>query len=282
MKAVFKNADLHCHSLQSDGELTPEALAQRAAQRQVDLWALTDHDELSGVASARAAAASLGITFLGGVEISVTWASRTIHVVGLGIDENNQTIQYGLAHMRKSREQRSHIMAQKLEDAGIPNAYAGALSYVGNPDLISRTHFARYIVDQGYGASMQAVFDQYLSETGVAFVPTQWATLTDALNWIDAAGGVAVIAHPGRYNYTELEFDALFTEFKALGGKAIEVSTGSHRPDQYAYYANVANDYGFLASVGSDFHGPGESRIDLGTVTPLPKHVTPVWHAFDF
>lgn len=278
---MFRNADLHCHSLQSDGVLTPEALAERAFERQVDLWALTDHDELSGVARARKAAASLGIAFLGGVEISVTWASRTIHVVGLGVDENNQTLQNGLAQMRQSREQRSHIMAQKLEQVGIPDAYAGALSYVRNPDLVSRTHFARYIVERGYGSSMQAVFDQYLSETGVAFVPTQWANLEEALTWIDAAGGVAVIAHPGRYKYTELEFDALFTEFKSLGGKAIEVNTGSHRPDQNAYYAKLANDYGFLASIGSDFHGPSESRVDLGTVTPLPKHVIPVWHVLD-
>lgn len=279
---MFKNADLHCHSLQSDGVLTPEALAELASSRQVDLWALTDHDDVSGVARARAAATSLGIAFLGGVEISVTWAGRTIHVVGLGVDEHNQTIQDGLAQMRRSREQRSHVMAQKLERLGIPNAYEGALSYVRNPDLVSRTHFARYIVEQGHAPSMQAVFDQYLSETGLAFVPTQWATLPEALGWIDAAGGVAVIAHPGRYKYTELEFHELFTAFKALGGKAIEVNTGSHRPDQNTYYAGVANDYGFLASIGSDFHGPSESRVDLGTVAPLPKNVTPVWDAFGF
>nr|WP_217344176.1 3',5'-nucleoside bisphosphate phosphatase [Noviherbaspirillum sp. L7-7A]MBV0878297.1 PHP domain-containing protein [Noviherbaspirillum sp. L7-7A] len=274
----MRNFDLHCHSNVSDGVLAPASLAARAKARGVDVWALTDHDEVGGIAEARAAAASLGLPFVPGVEISITWAGQTVHIVGLHVDERNPVLLAGLALTRSGRELRAREMAGQLAAAGIPDAYEGALAYAGNPDLISRTHFARYIIDRGICRDVPSVFRNYLIEGKPGYVPHRWASLQQAVEWIRAAGGTAVIAHPGRYNFDAMAYDALFSEFKDLGGTAIEVITGSHTPDQYEEYARVAQRYGFLASRGSDFHGPGESRVDLGALPPLPSSVKPVWH----
>lgn len=274
----MRNFDLHCHSNVSDGVLAPASLAARAKARGVDVWALTDHDEVGGIAEARAAAASLGLPFVPGVEISITWAGQTVHIVGLHVDECNPVLLAGLARTRSGRELRAREMAEQLAAAGIPDAYEGALAYAGNPDLISRTHFARYIIDRGVCRDVPSVFRNYLIEGKPGYVPHRWATLQQSVEWIKAAGGTAVIAHPGRYNFDAMAYDALFSEFRDLGGTAIEVITGSHTPDQYDEYARVAQRYGFLASRGSDFHGPGESRVDLGALPPLPSSVKPVWH----
>ena len=270
--------DLHCHSNVSDGLLSPEEVAARAKANGVDVWALTDHDELGGVARARAAAKALGMHYVAGVEISVTWAGQTVHIVGLRVDETNRTLLDGLYATRNGRERRAHEIAGELEKAGICGTFEGALKHVGNPDLISRTHFARYMVEAGHCCDTKEVFANYLTEGKPGYVPHRWATLKESVDWIRGAGGVAVIAHPGRYKYTQTQFGALFDEFKQLGGAAIEVNTGSHTPEQYEEYAQIARSYGFLASMGSDFHGPGESRVDLGALPPLPKGLTPVWH----
>ena len=272
------NIDLHCHSNVSDGILAPSAVAARAKAKGVDVWALTDHDEVDGIPDARAAAAQCGLTYVSGVEISVTWAGETVHVVGLRIDETNETLVNGLAATRSGRKQRAHEIAAQLAAAGIPDAFEGALKYVGNPDLISRTHFARYILELGICIEVSEVFRKYLTRGKPGYVPHRWATLKDAVTWIHGAGGIAVVAHPGRYNFSDHAFDAFFNEFKQWGGAAIEVTTGSHTVDQYAYFAKVEKKYGFLASRGSDFHGPGESRIELGALPPLPDSVVPVWH----
>ncbi len=272
------NVDLHCHSNISDGVLAPAAVAARAKANGVDVWALTDHDEIDGIVEARAAAAALDMHYVAGVEISITWANETVHIVGLQIDETNQALVQGLAATRGGREQRAKDMAIQLATVGIPHAYEGALKYVGNPDLISRTHFARYIIELGICPDIAGVFRKYLVEGKPGYVPHRWATLTDAVSWIRGAGGIAVIAHPGRYPLNDVATDVLFNEFKQLGGAAIEVVTGSHTIDQYQQYAKVAQHYGFLASRGSDFHGPGESRLDLGLLLPLPTGLTPVWH----
>lgn len=274
----MRNFDLHCHSNVSDGVLAPAKVAARAKARGVDVWALTDHDEVGGIAEARAAAATLGLTFVPGVEISITWAGQTVHIVGLRIDEHNEELLRGLAATRSGRELRAREMAEQLAAAGIPDAYEGALRYAGNPDLISRTHFARYIIDRGVCHDVPSVFRNYLIEGKPGYVPHRWATLQQAVSWITGAGGVAIIAHPGRYKFDAMAYDALFEEFRRLGGSAIEVVTGSHTPDQYDEYARVAQRYGFLASRGSDFHGPGESRVDLGELPALPSSVKPVWH----
>jgi len=275
---MMLNVDLHCHSNVSDGTLTPAAVAARAKANGVDVWALTDHDEIGGVAAARSAAAELGLPYVAGVEISITWAGQTIHIVGLQIDESNQELVQGLAATRGGRERRAREMSEQLAAVGIPGAFEGALKHVGNPDLISRTHFARYLVEIGRCADTSEVFRNFLTEGNPGYVPHRWASLEQSVRWIHGAGGVAVVAHPGRYKLSDLAFDAFFNEFKQLGGSAIEVITGSHTPDQYGYYAKVATDYGFLASRGSDFHSPSESRVDLGALPPLPDSLTPVWH----
>lgn len=279
---VMQNIDLHCHSNVSDGTLTPAAVAARAHANGVHVWALTDHDELDGIAEAREAAGDLGMHYVPGVEISVTWAGQTIHIVGLRIDETNDTLIKGLAATRGGRAQRAEEMARQLATVGIPGAFEGALQFVGNPDLISRTHFARFLVESGVCADVPDVFKHYLIEGKPGYVPHRWASLKDSVQWIRGAGGIAVIAHPGRYKFTDLQFDAFVEEFKQAGGSGIEVVTGSHTPDQYEYYARVAQSRGLLASRGSDFHGPGESRVELGDLPLLPALVTPVWHDWNF
>ena len=274
------NADLHCHSVVSDGTLTPEALAERAKANGVNLWALTDHDELGGQQRAKTAASALKLDYLAGVEISVTWMGQTIHIVGLGIDVNHQGIIEGLRSTREGRGNRAQLIAEQLLKVGIPGAYEGALHFAGNHDLISRTHFARYLVEQGVCKDTEHVFKNYLVEDKPGYVPHMWAKLDDAVSWIKAAGGVAVIAHPGRYNFNAMQMDELYKYFKDLGGLGIEVITGSHSPDQYKTYAKIAQQYGFLASRGSDFHDPSESHVDLGTLPHLPDHLTPVWSVF--
>jgi predicted metal-dependent phosphoesterase TrpH len=272
------NADLHCHSNISDGTLTPADVAARAKANGVELWALTDHDEVGGIAEARAAAQAAGLPYVTGVEISVTWAGKTIHIVGLGVDETDGALLQGLAYTRNGREPRARDMAERLAALGIPNTYEGAMKYVGNPDLLSRTHFARFLVEIGKGESIQDVFKSYLVEGKPGYVAHRWAYLKDAVRWIRDAGGTAIVAHPGRYKLSDLAFDEFITEFKQSGGTGIEVITGSHSPDQYVTYANVARRYGLLASRGSDFHGPEESRVDIGTLPPLPADLQPVWH----
>ena len=275
------NADLHCHSSVSDGTLEPEALAARAKANGVELWALTDHDELGGQRRAREAAREAGLPYLEGVEISVTFLDTTVHIVGLGVDSDDEALRRGLAATRGGREARAREMADELAKVGIEGSYEGALRYVGNPDLISRTHFARHLVESGVCADTQEVFRRFLIEGKPGFVPHRWARLSDAVTWIVAAGGVAVIAHPARYRFTPTEEYALFTEFKGHGGRGVEVVTGSHTAAEAERYAGTARELELLASRGSDFHSPDESRIDLGGLPPLPADLSPVWEALE-
>lgn len=274
---TYLNADLHCHSVVSDGTLTPEELALRAKSNGVELWALTDHDEIGGQARAAAAAAANDMAYLTGVEISVTFANETVHIVGLGFDANNPIIVNGLAKTRGGRGERAMEMSDGLAKVGIKGAYEGALKFVGNPELISRTHFARFLVESGVCKDTYEVFRKYLTDNKPGFVPHRWASLGDAVGWITQTGGVAVIAHPGRYKFTANEEYALFSEFKTHGGQGVEVVTGSHTAAEYVEYAAVAKEFGMVASRGSDFHSPDESRIDLGTLPLLPGDLTPVW-----
>ena len=274
------NADLHCHSVVSDGTLTPEALACRAHANGVHVWSLTDHDEVGGQERAKKAAEDLGMKYISGVEISVTWCSQTVHIVGLGIDHTNAALIEGLNQTRNGRTNRAKAIAAQLDQIGIKNAYEGALQFVGNPELISRTHFARFLVDSGVCKDTNEVFANYLIDGKPGYVGHEWANLTDAVNWITQAGGIAVIAHPGRYNYTSLQLSELYAEFKELGGRGIEVVTGSHTKEEYKTFAKVALQHGFLASRGSDFHSPTESHVDLGTLPDLPSQLQPIWLEF--
>jgi 3',5'-nucleoside bisphosphate phosphatase len=271
------NADLHCHSIVSDGTLTPEALAQRASANGVELWALTDHDEVGGQERAAAAAKALGMKYLTGVEVSVTFLGQTVHILGFGFDADNAQLVQGLLQTRGGRGERAQEMSDGLAKVGIKGAYEGALKFVSNPELISRTHFARFLVESGVCKETNEVFRKYLTEGKPGFVEHRWATLKDAVTWIIQAGGMAVIAHPARYKFTPNEEFALFTEFKGFGGQGVEVVTGSHTPAEYGTYAETAKEFGLAASRGSDFHSPDESRTELGTLPYLPGHLTPVW-----
>jgi predicted metal-dependent phosphoesterase TrpH len=274
---TYTNPDLHCHSVVSDGTLTPEVLAARARANGVDLWALTDHDEVGGQQRAAAAAQAQGMAYLTGVEISVTFAHTTVHIVGLGFDAGNAALVQGLERTRGGRGERAREMADQLAKVGIAGAYEGALHFVGNPELISRTHFARFLVEAGVCKDTNEVFRKYLIEGKPGFVPHRWASLGDAVRWITQAGGAAVIAHPARYRLSANEEFALFSEFKQHGGQAVEVVTGSHSAAEAVSYAAMAQEFGLAASRGSDFHSPDESHTDLGTLPPLPAHLQPVW-----
>ncbi len=276
--ATELNADLHAHSTVSDGTLPPRELVRRAAVQGVELFALTDHDEVAGIDEAAAAAAEIGLPFVAGVEISVTWAGRTVHVVGLGIDPRNESLRQGLVQVRSGRTVRAMQMGEELARAGIGGAFDGALKYVGNPELISRTHFARFLVERGVCRDTREVFSRYLVEGKPGYVPHRWASLAQALRWIGDAGGVAVLAHPARYPFSENELWALAAEFRDLGGAAIEVVTSNHGAGDVQRFTDLALEFGFAASCGSDFHGPGESQAELGRVGVLPYRLTPVWH----
>jgi 3',5'-nucleoside bisphosphate phosphatase len=269
--------DLHCHSTASDGVLSPRELVQRAAGQGVNFLALTDHDELRGLVEARATAQEQGIELVAGVEVSITWRNSTVHIVGLRVDPDDELLAHGLNRNRAGRYDRAERMAEELAKLGVPNALAGAFSYASNKDLIGRTHFARYLVEYGLVKDVKTVFKKYLVKGKPGYVHHEWATLADAVAWIHAAGGQAVLAHPGRYHFGRERMRDLLREFKELGGDALEVVTGSHTADQVPIFADLVVEYDFLASVGSDFHAPGEGGRELGRLLPLPLRCTPVW-----
>ncbi len=277
--------DLHCHSVISDGTLTPAELVHRAAGRGVKVMALTDHDDVQGLIEARAAAAEHGLTFINGVEISVSWRSHTLHIVGLNIDPEYPPLADGLRSVRSGRGARAKKMSDALAKAGIGGVLAGAYQYAENPNMIGRTHFARFLVESGHCKDVKSVFKQYLVKGKPGYVPHQWAVLADAIDWIRGSGGVAVLAHPGRYmtgrsGMGKTTMKELLAEFVALGGQGLEVVTGSHTPEQYAEFARYAEEYNLLCSCGSDFHGPGESYRDMGRLPDFPLGCRPVWEAF--
>jgi predicted metal-dependent phosphoesterase TrpH len=272
------NADLHSHSTVSDGLLTPDEVVRRAQQNGVGLFALTDHDELGGLAEARATADAIGLRFVDGVEISISWGDdQTVHIVGLGVDPANAELLEGLRQIRSGRDSRAGSMSAELDKVGIHGAYEGALRQAGNPALLSRSHFARYMVEQGHAKDVKSVFDYWLAKGKPGYVAHAWATMEEALRWILGAGGIAVIAHPGRYRLSKSERRELFVAFKDLGGRGIEVLSGAIKDDEVREFSAIAREFGFLASRGSDFHGPGESWMDLGKLPDLPEDMTPVW-----
>lgn len=271
------NFDFHCHSVVSDGLLPPDVVARRAAANGVDLWALTDHDDLGGLATARATAEEVGMDFVTGVEISIEWKGVPIHIVGLGFDAADSGLCGGLEALREGRIERAVRMGDALAAIGIHGVYEGALCFVTNPSLISRAHFARYMVSIGIARDVPGVFQHYLTPGKPGYVDHRWATLEEAVGWITAAGGVAVVAHPGRYRMSGGDMDKFLGDFKDAGGQGIEVTCGSHSPDHILHFARLARRYAFHASRGSDFHGPDESYVDLGKLPQLPEDLKPVW-----
>ncbi len=272
-------ADLHCHSSVSDGLLPPAEVSRRAADNGVELLALTDHDDVAGLAEARAAAEARGLRFIDGSEISVSWRDdASFHIVGLGIDPANGDLCEGLKSIRAGRDGRAHRIGAELEKAGIHGAYEGAARYAEKASIISRAHFARFLVERKISADVKSVFDHYLAKGKPGYVPHEWASVAEALDWIAGAGGVAVLAHPLRYRVSRDALRAFLGEFKDRGGQGIEVACGAHSFEEVKECARLARHFGLKASVASDFHGPGESYADLGKVPPLPDDLLPIWH----
>lgn len=269
--------DLHSHSTTSDGLLTPTELVKLAAAQGIRLFALTDHDDVDGLAEARIAAAEVGISLIDGVEISVTWHNRCVHIVGLRIDPANPELLHGLENIRAGRTLRAEKMAASLDEFGIPGSLAGAYRHAGNERMIGRAHFARFLVEKGYAKDVKSVFKKFLIRGKPGYVPHQWADMSEAISWITAGGGIAVLAHPGRYDIGKTNLRALLTDFHAAGGGGVEVVSGSHTREQYLEFANYAHEFGLLASAGSDYHGPGENYLDLGRLPDLPQNCRPVW-----
>lgn len=277
MAALF---DLHCHSTVSDGLLSPQELVAYAAKRGVKVLALTDHDDISGLQAARAAAAAHDMAFVNGVEISVTWKKRTLHIVGLKIDANNIALKGALDAVREGRDARAKQMGADLVRVGIHGAYEGAKALAGN-SIITRTHFARFLVQNGHAKDNKAVFKKYLVKGKPGFVDFQWMDLETAVGLIRDAGGQAVIAHPGRYDLGMINMHLLMHEFRGYGGVAIEVVTGSHQPPQYQQFAKIAHRFSLKSSLGSDYHGPGISFMEMGCIPDLPAGCVPVWDDWD-
>jgi len=268
--------DLHSHSIVSDGLLTPAELVAHAASRGIRVLALTDHDDVAGLTEAEAAAAQHSITLVSGVEISVTWRRRTLHIVGLKIDPQSPSLVDGLAQIRAGRHIRAQGMAASLDKAGISGSLEGAYAYA-REGIISRTHFAQYLVAQGHAPDTRSVFRKFLVKGKPGYFEYSWADLEEAVGWILESGGIPVLAHPGRYDLGRTNMLLLLEEFRALGGVAIEVVTGSHTADQYREFARLAHQFSLKASLGSDYHGPGHSYLDMGRLPALPTDCVPVW-----
>ena len=268
--------DLHTHSTASDGTLSPTELVRRARQAGVGVLALTDHDTTEGLPEARIAAGAAGIRLVSGVEVSVTWSAMTIHIVGLGFRDDDPALQAGMAALREYRDWRAVEIGRRLGKAGIPGAFEGARAW-SNGRLISRTHFARFLVEKGHAPTVRDVFKKFLLRNKPGHVSGNWAPLEDAVGWITGAGGQAVIAHPARYRLTRTKLRRLIGEFRECGGQGIEVVSGSHSRDECFTMARHAADTGLLASAGSDYHGPENPYVDLGRLQPMPHGVRPVW-----
>ncbi len=268
--------DLHCHSTVSDGVLTPTEIVNHAAEKGIRVLALTDHDDVAGLTTARSVAKSHGMEFINGVEISVSWRRRTLHIVGLRINPEYPPLVEGLANIREGRHTRAAGMALALEKVGIHGALGGAYEH-SKGGIISRTHFARFLIEHGYAKDTKAVFKHYLVKGKPGYFEHQWASLEDAMAWIVGSGGVAVIAHPGRYDLGRVTMLELMHEFRALGGSAIEVVTGSHTVDQYQEFAKMAKSFDLSSSMGSDYHGKGQTYVEMGRLPSLPSNCVPVW-----
>lgn len=268
--------DLHTHSTASDGTLSPTALVEAAARAGVDVLALTDHDETAGIGEARVAAAGEGIRLVPGIELSVTWNGATVHVVGLGIDPEAAPLRSGVERQQTFRAWRAEEMGRRLAKRGFVDAYEQARSRAGGR-IIGRLHFAAALVASGRAKDARDAFKHYLKRGKPGHVPGQWAALDEAIGWITASGGCAVLAHPARYDLSGSKLRRLIGEFKDAGGAALEVLSGSHGRDDVLNMARHARNFQLLASAGSDYHGPESPWVGLGRLPPLPDGLTPVW-----
>lgn len=276
---MIETYDLHCHSIASDGSLTPTELVQRAKAMGVTSLALTDHDTINGQQEAQTAARSNAITLIPGIELSTTWENKCFHIVGLNIDPEHSNLNQGIQKLQTLRTERAKKIANKLEKKSIPGSYEAVIK-AAKGGMITRAHFSSYLLAQNYVSTQQEAFDKYLGKGKPAFVSTVWADLHDAIDWINQAGGVAVVAHPLRYKMTASWMRRFLSFFKEAGGQGIEVVTGRSNPDEIRRAMLYATQYGLAASVGSDFHTPDNKWVELGRLAPLPKNMTPIWELF--
>lgn len=273
---ITETYDFHCHSTASDGALSPTELVQRAHQQGVTTLALTDHDTTAGLAEARAHAAEIGIRFIDGIELSTTWEGKCLHIVGLGIDPAYPPLAEAIRNLQFTRLNRAEQIALKLEKKHIPGAWEAVQKAAGE-GMITRTHFADFLLSQGYVSTQQEAFDLYLAKGKPAYVATPWAELSIGVNWIKQSGGIAVLAHPLRYDLTASWMRRLLAEFKAIGGQGIEVVTGRITDEEIKRVGDYARRFELAGSTGSDFHNPANQWVELGRLGQLPDGITPVW-----
>jgi len=275
-----ENYDLHCHSTASDGTLSPTALVQRAHEHGVTSLALTDHDTVAGLNEAQMAATAAGIHLIPGIELSTSWQNKCLHIVGLGIDPDYPPLREATQNLQIMRMERAEKIADKLEKKRIPGALEAVKKAAGE-GMITRSHFADFLLSQFHVSTQQEAFDRYLGAGKSAFVATTWSDMALAINWITESGGVAVLAHPLRYNLTASWMKRLLAAFKEAGGLGIEVVTGRYNSDEIKTVAAYATRFELAGSVGSDFHNPSNQWIELGRLAPLPENIKPVWELFN-
>ncbi|ROO26837.1 phosphoesterase [Salinisphaera orenii MK-B5] len=268
--------DLHAHSTRSDGRLTPGTLVARAAEAGVTTFALTDHDTTDGLADARAAADAHGMCFVNGVEISVTWQRRTLHIVGLAFDVDDAGLGAGLARLQHTRRERAERIAHKLEKCGVADALPRAQALAGDGQ-ITRPHFARLLIEDGVCRDNAQAFKRHLRPGRDAHVAVEWAPLEDAVAWIQGAGGIAVLAHPFGYGFSAVWRQRAIAAFAQAGGDALEISTGTTDRQQEITAARNAAQHGLAGSLGSDFHAPEQFWLGLGRLRALPGDLPAVW-----
>lgn len=276
-----ENYDLHCHSTASDGALSPTELVQRAHEYGVTSLALTDHDTVTGLNEAQAAATATGIKLIPGIELSSSWKNKCFHIVGLGINPDYPPLREATRNLQVMRMERAEKIADKLEKKNIPGALEAVKKNAGE-GMITRSHFANFLLSQFHVSTQQEAFDRYLGTGKAAFVATTWTDMEQAIKWITQSGGVAVLAHPLRYKLTASWINRLLAAFKEAGGLGIEVVTGRYSADEIRVIANYAKRFELAGSVGSDFHSPDNQWIELGRLAPLPDNIKPVWELLSY
>ncbi len=270
------NADLHCHSTASDGDLAPSEVVERAAQQGVEMLAITDHDNFDSLEEATQAAEGK-LQYIAGIEFSSVWSGVGIHIVGLDFDP--ELLVDAVEKQKMSRQERTLKIAERLEKKGVKNALEGARHFAPS-DIIGRPHFAKYLVSEGYFETETEAFKKWLGKGKIGDVKTSWPEIKTVVSHIKAAGGQAVLAHPHTYDLTNRKLGLLLEHFKACGGDGIEVSASGITPDKRQYFASLCERFQLMASRASDFHSPDNPWIELGRVAALPSTVVPIWQAF--
>ena len=271
--------DLHCHSNNSDGDLSPTELLALAAEREITHLALTDHDTLAGQSEAHQAAVGAGIQFITGLELSATWRGQLLHIVGLNVDIENTTLQAGVEANQQRRFERAERMIADFERHGIQ--LRAEVESLLNDAVPTRPHFAQALINMGYAKNKNQAFKRFLVRGKPGYIPLQWPSIEEVGDWVNSAKGTAVLAHPMRYNFTRTKLGTLIGEMKEAGIHAMEVSTPINDDGQITMLAKLAIEHQLFASMGSDFHSPDQPWARLGAAKPIPEGVTPVWHSFN-